>query len=70
MHSAGFTSMEKIGKARPVELSAAVEHLSLKAAMTIIQVKVVTRIIVINHHLTLLLYTIIVCQKLPQRNQH
>jgi len=37
LHSAGFTSMEKIGKARPVELSAAVEHLSLKAAMTIIQ---------------------------------
>ena len=38
LHSAGFTSMEKIGKARPVELSAAVEHLSLKAAIVIIQV--------------------------------
>ena len=38
LHLAGFTSMEKIGKARPVELSAAVEHLSLKAAMVIIQV--------------------------------
>ena len=38
LHAAGFTSMEKIAKARPVELSAAVEHLSLKAAMVIIQV--------------------------------
>ena len=38
LHAAGFTSMEKIGKARPSELSAAVEHLGLKAAMSIIQV--------------------------------
>ena len=38
LHAAGFTSMEKIGKAKPSELSAAVEHLGLKAAMSIIQV--------------------------------
>ena len=38
LHSAGFTTMEKIAKARPTELSAKIEHLSLKAAMAIIQV--------------------------------
>ena len=40
LHSAGFSSIDEIVKARPVELVGAVEHLSYEAAMVIIQVSI------------------------------
>ena len=49
LHSAGFTTMEKIAKARPTELSAKIEHLSLKAAMAIIQVTTLDNLKQLNH---------------------
>lgn len=37
LHSAGFTTVTEVAKARPAELATAVEHLGLKAAAMIVQ---------------------------------